>query len=541
MKKDKKSEADILKLIRELEVGKIELELQKEELMLARSAAQNAAEKYIELYDFAPSGYFTLSEEGKIIELNLYGSQMLGNERSRLKNSLFGFFVSNDTKPIFNLFLGKVFNSKAKETCEVTLSANVKLPMYVHLTGIVTVNGEHCLLAMIDISERKMLEDNLVKNKELLSGIEKTAKIGGWVFDVGTMTQSWTEETFRIFEIDLTKGEPKVPDGLDFIAPTFRPMAEQAIQRVIDYGEPYDQEWGIITAKGNKRWVHAVAKAYQEHGKTIRISGSFQDITECKIAKSQIRKLNEELEQRVIQRTEQLEAANKELETFSYSVSHDLRAPLRSIHSYTNILLEKYEKNMNEEDKRLFWIIASSATKMGELIDELLNFSKIGRSSLNSELLDMKSMAGSAFAEIANKKENEKINLKIGKLHKAYGDASLIRLVFNNLISNAIKYSSKETFPEIAIGSRLEGDMIIYFVKDNGVGFDMEYVHKLFGVFQRLHSEGEFGGNGVGLASVQRIILKHNGRVWAEGAVGKGATFYFTLLRKPNDKRQKTK
>jgi light-regulated signal transduction histidine kinase (bacteriophytochrome) len=248
-----------------------------------------------------------------------------------------------------------------------------------------------------------------------------------------------------------------------------------------------------------------------------------------KRAEEMISKLNEELEQKVMQRTELLEAANKELEAFSYSVSHDLRAPLRSVHGFTKILLEDYEANLDDEGKRICGIISSSATKMGELIDDLLSFSRIGRSTLSSSEIDMKRIAKVVFEGMTSPTEKKRIKLNIGKLQKAFGDITLFGQVWTNLISNAIKYSSKNDVSEISIGSKIAGDMIIYFIKDNGVGFDMQYAHKLFGVFQRLHSEADFEGNGVGLAIVQRIILKHGGNVWAEGEVGKGATFYFSL------------
>jgi PAS domain S-box-containing protein len=284
------------------------------------------------------------------------------------------------------------------------------------------------------------------------------------------------------------------------------------------------------TIKGEKITVLANAHfVSNKDNRPVRIEGILLDITERRIAEDRIKKLNDELENRVNMRTAQLESANKELEAFSYSVSHDLRAPLRSVHGFTKILLEEYNAKLDDEGKRICGIISTSATKMSQLIDDLLTFSRIGRSSLHTSLLDMKSIVGTVFMEATNENDKLRTNLKMGKLHKACGDASLIRQVWHNLILNAIKYSSNRALSEISIGSRMDGNMITYYVKDNGVGFDMKYQHKLFGVFQRLHSEAEFEGNGVGLAIVQRIINKHNGKVWAEGATDMGSTFYFTL------------
>jgi PAS domain S-box-containing protein len=271
--------------------------------------------------------------------------------------------------------------------------------------------------------------------------------------------------------------------------------------------------------------------------KPLYFMTAINNITDTKKAEEALHDLNEELEQRVADRTELLQAANKELEAFSYSVSHDLRAPLRSVHGFTNILLEDYESTLDVEGKRICGIISSSATQMGALIDDLLSFSRIGRSNLYPSDIDMKKMAILIFEGMTSPTERERIKLNIGKLHRAFGDVTLFRQVWTNLISNAIKYTSKNDVSEINIGSKADGKMITYFIKDNGVGFDMQYAHKLFGVFQRLHSEAEFEGNGVGLAIIQRIILKHGGKVWAEGEVGKGATFYFSLP--VQDKRQK--
>jgi len=239
----------------------------------------------------------------------------------------------------------------------------------------------------------------------------------------------------------------------------------------------------------------------------------------------------DELERRIHERTAQLEAANRELEAFSYSVSHDLRAPLRAIDGYTRILLDDYEPLLDAEGKRICSVISGSAHKMSDLIDDLLAFSRLGRAALNPSKIDMEALAKTVYEELTTAQSRKRINFKIDSAPPAMGDPALLRQVWVNLISNAIKFSQHQKRAVIRVHAENIENEIVYSVKDNGVGFDMQYTNKLFGVFQRLHSVKEFEGNGVGLALVQRVINRHGGRVWAEGEVGKGATFYFTLPR----------
>lgn len=244
-----------------------------------------------------------------------------------------------------------------------------------------------------------------------------------------------------------------------------------------------------------------------------------------------LKEANEELEQRVIQRTAELETANKELESFSYSVSHDLRAPLRAISGFSEMLVEDYGDKLDSDGRHQLEVIRSSVRDMGQLIDDLLAFSRLGRKEMSVSVIDMSALVQEVFKKLQLAPEASKARLKAEELAPACGDLAMIREVFFNLLSNAFKFSKPQKTPVIEVGSRIEGEEQIYSVRDNGVGFDMKYADKLFRVFQRLHRTEEFEGTGIGLALVQRIIYRHGGRVWAEGKVNQGATFYFSLPR----------
>lgn len=250
---------------------------------------------------------------------------------------------------------------------------------------------------------------------------------------------------------------------------------------------------------------------------------------ELKKAEDSIRKLNDELEQKVVERTSQLESVNKELESFSYSVSHDLRAPIRAINGYTRIIVEDYGEKIDADGTKILQAIINNSKKMGELIDDLLAFSKLGRKQVSLSQINMLDLVQSVREELLFEEVENIPKFKINKLLPAMGDQSLIKQVWINLISNAVKYSQYKEKTTIEIDSKRVGNFVIYKVKDEGAGFDMEYYDKLFGVFQRLHSQDEFEGTGIGLAIVQKIIQRHNGTVWAKSKIDEGTSFYFSL------------
>src|SRR5262249_171524 len=256
------------------------------------------------------------------------------------------------------------------------------------------------------------------------------------------------------------------------------------------------------------------------------VSAAIRDITDRKQREEHIQELNQEL----TRRSKDLEAINKELEAFAYSTSHDLRGPLRHMVGYSELLQKNASSLLDEKGRRYLAVIQESGKRMGTLIDDLLAFSRIGRAETRETLVSLDQLVKEVQNEVSHDTEGRNITWKIGPLPDLYGDRSMLKVALLNLISNAVKFTRTSSQPEIEIGyTDKERDGVVVFIKDNGVGFDMKYVNKLFGVFQRLHRTEDFEGTGIGLATVQRVIHRHGGQVWAEGQVGSGATFYLSL------------
>lgn len=281
---------------------------------------------------------------------------------------------------------------------------------------------------------------------------------------------------------------------------------------------------------GTRFWNHSVVSIVSENDSFIGYSEIARDLTERRANEQALIDMSMNLERLVRERTADLEAANKELEAFSYSVSHDLRAPLRSIDGFAKVLIEDFGQKLDADMLNNLEIISRNAVKMGVLIDDLLTFSKLNRVPLVTMEVSLQRLAQAVFQELRSEfPDDRKVNLRILDMPSACVDKAMMRQVYHNLLSNALKFSLPKPVAEIEVGSFVEDRNNVFYVSDNGVGFDMRYAHKLFGPFQRLHRSKDFSGTGIGLALVQRIIHRHGGTVWIKGEVDKGTTIYFTI------------
>ena len=309
------------------------------------------------------------------------------------------------------------------------------------------------------------------------------------------------------------------------------PLDQWPVSRILRHGELRDMEVRIRRIHGDWERVFNYGGALVKDitGQPLMVVITIADITARKRAAEEIRQLNAELEDRVVERTAQLQSANQELEAFSYSVSHDLRAPLRAVDGFSQALLEDYGPLLPAEGKRYLNTIREGTQRMGALIDDLLAFARLSRQPLNKSSVDTGKLVRNVLEDLSMQREGRQIELRIGDLSPCQGDPSLLMQVWTNLLSNALKYTRRRESAVVEVGCASGAGETVYFVRDNGTGFDMQYADKLFGVFQRFHHAEEFEGTGVGLAIAERVIHRHGGRIWADAAVDRGATFYFNL------------
>jgi PAS domain S-box-containing protein len=390
-----------------------------------------------------------------------------------------------------------------------------------------------------DITERKRAEEELRESERKLAQAQRIAHVGSWERDLDAGTITLSEEACRIFGLS----PQDVPLGLaawhsrwlELIHPEDRRRAGEAAAAALRGGPPYNAEYRVVRPDGGVRFVHSEAVVERdETGRPRSMLGTMQDITERTLAEQEVRRLNRELEQRITVRTAQLERANRELEAFAYSVSHDLRAPLRHIDGFVGLLGKHVTETADEDARRYMASIGKAARRMGQLIDDLLSFSRMGQAEIARDRVELAGLVREVISDLAPDAAGRDVRWQVADLPAVIGDRTLLRTVFANLLANALKFTRPRDSAEIEIGweDAGQGETVV-FVRDNGVGFDPDYADKLFGVFQRLHRAEEFEGTGIGLANVNRIVARHGGRTWATGAVGRGATFYFSLPAAP--------
>lgn len=475
---------------------------------------------------------YLLDSEGRVASWNPGAERTMGYRADEIIGKHFRLFFTDEAveggSPDRSLSQAKLEGHHEEEALRVRKDGS-RFWAHVVTTALRDERGRLHGFAKVtrDITDRsqaeEVLRDSELRHRQLFENTPQPM----WVYDIATLRflavneaairmYGYTRAEFLSMTIRQIRPEEDVPALLD------------TVSKVSEYDLSDRSEWRHYTKSGEVIDVEITSHKLQFAGRLSRLI-LVNDITARKRAEAQIRDLNEELERRVAERTAQLEAVNKELEAFSYSVSHDLRAPLRSIDGFSKALLEDCAPVLGQQGQDYLRRIRVSAQHMGQLIDDLLNLAKVARTELVRETIDLSTAARAIVADLQKASPQRGAHFIIAEALIANGDRRLLRLVLENLLNNAWKFTSKKSHARIEVGLADCGSDHAYFVRDNGVGFDMVYADKLFSAFQRLHSPADFPGTGVGLATVQRIIRRHGGRIWTEAAPEEGATFFFTV------------
>ena len=516
----------------------------KEELRIqAEAALKVSEERYRSLLTNLDAGIVVHSADTSIIMSNARASVLLGLSEDQLRGKLaidpqWKFIKENNIpfrleeypvnliilnkKSFSNLILGVI---RSEDTDIVWLSVN-GLPVMDNHGQI-----KEILISFIEITERVRTEAELRRSEAQFRAMVETIPLAiHLTVGIEQLTQYVNPMMVKLFGYTMND-IPSVEQWWPLAYPdeAYRKQISEEwnkkVGHAIETQSPIDPMETVVTCKdGSKKHI---SWGYITLGDKNYSFGL--DLTDRVKAEEALKMLNTELENRVYDRTAQLLQANKELEAFSYSVSHDLRAPLRGIDGFTSILMDDYRNTLDDEGKRVCSLIRENTQRMGQLIDDLLGFSRLSRTEIQKSVIDMKTLIQTIYYDVTDGESRARIDLEIVDIRDACGDPTMMRQVLTNLLSNAVKFSSKKERAEIAVSCKQESQRLVYCIRDNGAGFDMTYAGKLFGVFQRLHSIKEFSGTGVGLAIVQRIIQRHGGEVWATGEVDQGARFYFSL------------
>jgi len=383
------------------------------------------------------------------------------------------------------------------------------------------------LIDLTDITLAGLRLEALVAS---LREAQRIGRLGNWDWDIRTDALVWSDEIYRIFGWEPQSFPPTYPGFLEAVHPEDRPLVVNAVEVSLRSEHAYSIEHRIVQPGGQVRIVYESGEVHRDAaGQPIRMLGTVMDVTERRLAEDEVRRLNAHLEADVIQRTAELEVANRELETFAYSVSHDLRAPLRAIDGFAQALEEDFGHHVGTVGRDYLMRVRSAAVRMERMIDGVLRLSRATRLPVRRERVDLSGIARDVALELMTQEMPRTVAVTIAPDMVVTGDPELLRMVVANLLDNAWKFTRAQPAPEVTVGFEVTESERVFFIRDNGVGFDMVQAERLFTPFQRLHPGAAFEGHGIGLATVKRLVTRHGGRVWATSASGEGATFSVAL------------
>ncbi|GAB7025207.1 sensor histidine kinase [Geotalea toluenoxydans] len=527
---------------RNRELARTEEELRRQIAAQQKTEAElhGANQRLRTLFHTSPLAIVALDPCGRVTQWNKAAQSLFGWTAEEIKGSPYPLLpdwsLEEQRHFLEKTLQGEVSNDiqvrrkkKNGELLDVSLSTAPIRDADGAITGIMAI--------LADITERRKAEEASQASKQLY--VELVDSIDGIVWELDYKTFCFTFVSKRAEELLGYPAEEWLKSSSfwqDHLHHADRDRTVRLCLEASDQGKNHELVYRFLAANGDYVWLRDIVTVSTEKGHAAKLRGVMFDITTQKIAaeallasEERYRSLNAELEKRVMERTAQLEEANSELESFSYSVSHDLRAPLRHIEGFSQLLLEDYGKQLDEEGQSHLLRLKRASQRMSQLIDDLLELSRVTRSELNCQATNLSRMAHLVLLELGQSQPERKVKWEIAEDVMADGDARLLRVVMENLLGNAWKYTARNEEAIIEFGSYMDRGVAIYYVRDNGAGFDMKYADKLFAPFQRLHRTEEFEGTGIGLATVKRIVGRHGGRIWAESAPEAGATFYFTL------------
>jgi PAS domain S-box-containing protein len=484
----------------------------EEELRKAKTFSES-------IIDSLPGIFYFFDEKGKFLRWNINFeevSEYSSEEISRM--SMLDFFKGKDKKIVAERIQEVFIKGKSTAEAEFISKSSKKTPYY--FTGLRIMIGNIPYLGGmgINIAERKKIEEELKKKANSLDNAQRIANIGNWDWDIVKNELFWSDEIYRIFGLNSLEFGATYEAFVNTIHPDDRELVQISVDEALHDNKPYSIDHRIILPNGSIRIVHEQAEVnFDEAGKALKMVGTVQDITDRKKAEDELKATLKDLKR-----------SNTELEQFAYIASHDLQEPLRMVASFTQLLQNRYQDKLDEDANDFINFAVDGATRMQNLINDLLIFSRVGTRGNPFKKIDMGAVLEGVIATFRQLIKETNATLTYNSLPMILADGSQMIELLQNLISNAIKFRTEEP-PRIHVSGEVKADKWIFSVIDNGIGIDSQYFDRIFIIFQRLHKKDEFGGTGIGLAICKKIVERHGGKIWVESELGKGSTFYFSI------------